>query len=190
MNKSALVISRVFDPIVELVFVTVIAAIRSGPVGMELYRFLVIFFLGIILPPTLLRFWAVKTKKINWDVTERRKRPKILLLLFLFGLWNLLLVRYFGNIFLFRLFVLYQAWLTGFGLLSLRYKLSGHAGASVLAAYFFIQWFGPFGWPLAFLIPLIGWARIKSREHTLGQVLVGIGYSIVMVIFMKQVYPM
>lgn len=193
MRRWAFILSHISDPMILLTILT-IGAVRYTQSYNQSYGFgpdffLLIFFCFSLLPTLVLRIWAVRTHRINWDVTDRRKRPKILLLLFIFGLWNLLLVRYFGNVFVFRLFVFYQVWLTGFGLISLRYKLSGHAGAAILMTFFIIQWFGPLWWLMALFTPAIAWARILSREHTLGQVIVGITYSISMIILMQQVYP-
>lgn len=193
MRRWAFMLSHITDPMILLTILTV-GAVQHTQTYNQSYGFGPVFFLPIFfcfsfLPTLALRIWAVRTHRINWDVTDRRKRPKILLLIFIFGLWNLILVRNFGNIFIFRLFVFYQVWLAGFGLISLWYKLSGHTGAAILAAYFFVQWFGPLWRPMVLLTPIIGWARILSREHTLGQVIAGIGYSIVMIILMQQMYP-
>lgn len=59
------------------------------------------------------------------------------------------------------------------GLVSLVWKISGHAAAITSAAVSFIFLFGPGWWPTLLLVPLVVWSRLVLRAHTPAQLLAG-----------------
>lgn len=56
---------------------------------------------------------------------------------------------------------------------SLFWKMSGHASAIACSAVIGVQMLGPAGLLLLPLIPVVGWARVVLGAHTLGQVIAG-----------------
>ena len=75
--------------------------------------------------------------------------------------------------------IFFLLWFLGFYLITLFWKISGHSGVATLGAFFVIQLFGLAWWPVFLAIPLVSWARVVRRDHTVGQVIAGVGYSIV-----------
>ncbi len=181
MKRLARVVSRFFDPLVVLSFLTVAAAGRSGLVGEALVKFLLVFFIAMVLPPVALLSWALITGRVgDWDVSNRAQRIKALGVFFVMMLVDLLLVKLFGNEELVKLFWLFLIWFLGFFAITLFWKISGHMAVVTLAVLLIISWWGGAWWPLFLITVPVGWARIVSRNHTLAQVIGGVTYSLVL----------
>ena len=161
-------ISRLFDPLWIIPAVTLFKAYKHG----FLFTFvLMIFMLGI---PLVLRLLY---RPSGWDITQRAHRPRAIAVLLLLGLVNVLFAWNFGNVSLGKLFIFYELWLAGFLLISLFWKISGHAGGIALGTGLIILWHGWIWWPLLLLVPLMGWARVVTKNHSVGQVAGGAVYS-------------
>lgn len=168
MNKTiATVISRVFDPFISLgVLFTLL--FYATPI------FIPAFVLMILLP-LFLFFVAWKTKAVsNWDVSDRRQRPKIL--------WSLVGIEILCSILLgTTITVPVLVALAGFALITQFWKISGHAMAVGLTTGFIIVQYGWSWWPILLIVPLVGWARVARGDHTIWQVTLGALYSWVLV---------
>lgn len=81
-----------------------------------------------------------------------------------------------------QLLLFYEIWLFGFLLISLLFKISGHAGSITLATGLLMSWYGFAWWPILLLIPLVGWSRVVTKNHTVAQVVIGIAYSFILLI--------
>lgn len=179
-------ISRLFDPIWVLSVLIIITARHSNLSGPEFWRFLAIFVGGMALPPAALLVWAVKTGRVeNWDVSRRQQRIKALSVLLFLLLPDLLLVKIFGNAALVWRFGLLVGWFLGFFGVTLFWKISGHAASVTLATLLIVRWYGSSWWPILFMIPLVGWARMVSKNHSLAQVIGGIIYSLTVLLFLR-----
>lgn len=58
-------------------------------------------------------------------------------------------------------------------LITLYWKISMHSAAAAALTALAVVQFGPNAYPLAFGVPLMAWARIRLRRHTLGQTIAG-----------------
>lgn len=159
----ATLISRIFDPFVML-------AVLFGLLFYQTAIF-VPAFLSMIILPFFLFTLAWKTKFIsNWDVSDRRERPKVL--------WTILAIEVVSSILLKtttafpELFVL-----LGFTVITYFWKISGHAMAAALTTGTVVANFGWAWWPVLLIVPLVSWARVVRRDHTIGQVVAGALYS-------------
>lgn len=178
----ATLISRLFEPFVLFSVVTFVAALRSGLTGASMSQFITVLIVMIGLPIALLT-WAIRTKRIdNWDVTRREQRIVPMIILLILTCMYLFTVSRFGNNQLTQLFVLYFVWLAGFFLITTVWKISGHTSANALAVGLVISWFGWSWWPLLLIVPLVAWARVVRKDHTLLQVIVGVVYSWVLLV--------
>ncbi len=177
-KSVGLLISRLLDPMWVMAIVTIVGAYRYGLYDERLWRFGWVVMLGIVLPQLLLRIQFSKIHAASgWDIKTLKHRPLVIGVLLMFGILNIFLARIFGNEQLGRLFLFYELWLLGFFLVSLVWKMSGHAGGIALATGLLIQWFGSNWWPILLLVPLMGWARVVTKNHTVGQVVVATLYS-------------
>lgn len=178
----ATLISRLFEPFVMFSVVTFIAALRSGLTGASMQLFLTMLIVMIGLPIALLT-WAIRTKRVdNWDVTRREQRIVPMIIFLILTCIYLFTVSRFGNSQLAQLFVLYFVWLVGFFLITTQWKISGHTSANALTLGLIILWFGWSWWPLLLIVPLVAWARVVRKDHTVAQVIVGAAYSWVLLV--------
>jgi membrane-associated phospholipid phosphatase len=54
-----------------------------------------------------------------------------------------------------------------------RWKISAHAAGAAMPMTALISAFGASAWPLAMIVPVVCWARVRSRMHTVTQVCAG-----------------
>ena len=188
MKKIAVTISHLFDPILIYAFLGTLAIFRSDLTGFNLERMLALFILLMILPPAALLAWAVINKKvINWDVSDRQQRITVLAVFLVMTLFDLWLVKIFGKPALFKLFVFFSVWYLGFFIITLFWKISGHVAGLTLATLLIIYWYGTNWWPIFLLIPVLAWARVASKNHSMAQVIAGLFYSWIIFTFVKIV---
>ena len=144
-----------------------------------------VFVFGMVLPPTALLWWAVKSKRVrDWDVSDRKQRIPVLLVTLLFLSIDLLLIRFVGNAALESLLVVFIIWFVGFFAITLRWKISGHVGITTVGSVLLVLWFGASWWPIFLTIPLVAWSRIAMGKHTLNEVIGGLVYSILFFSFL------
>jgi len=76
-----------------------------------------------------------------------------------------------------RALILTAVWGTSLSLflliITLFWKISGHSTAATSFAVFIYALHGAILTPIFFLVPLVGWARLRIRRHTSAQVLAG-----------------
>lgn len=172
------VISRVFDPPVIIALLTVLAVSLS-----DLSHQGILFFV-LLLPvmfglPLAYFIWKLRTRQVtNWDITNRKERIYPLLTFLGFILVDIVLVSWLDNPFLLNVFVLFFLWILGFFFITLLFKISGHSGMTTLAVGLILQWFGWSVWPVILAIPLVCWARVTRKDHTVFQVVAGVVYSL------------
>lgn len=168
MKRFALIISRVFDPFVSLSAVFILL----------FYGFpkFIPAFLLMILVPLILFIIAWKTKFVsNWDISKREERPKIL--------WTLLIIEVAACIIL-KTTVSVPVLLAfaGFAVITHFWKMSGHTMAIAYATGLVVRRFGIVWWPVLLLVPLVAWARVVRKDHTILQVIAGALYSWVLLL--------
>ncbi len=174
----AVIISRLLDPMWVMGAISILGAYRMDLRGDALWRIVLLISFVMIAPLVILRMYFARRKtQSGWDIKTLSHRPMIIGVLLVFGLVNIWLSYIFGNEAFRNLFIFYECWIAGFFLISLFWKISGHAGGLALATGLVILWYGWTWWPILLLIPLIGWARVVSRNHSTAQVIAGAIYS-------------
>ena len=170
----ALLISRVFEPLVLFLFILVMVFVRAQPpLNTALWQGSIILFV-IIVPPILLLVRAIKQKKIsNWDMSDRKQRVGALVVFLMFFVVGIVLLSLFHEpiithffLYLFGVFLL-------FFLVTLRYKISGHLTGAAIWVICVSTWFGWYTYLFYLMLPLLCWSRVTLKRHTLGQVLLG-----------------
>jgi membrane-associated phospholipid phosphatase len=168
MNKTiATGISRICDPVIMLAVVFVVL-VSHTPV------FLPAFF-SMVIVPFVLYLVAWKTKFVaDWDMSDRRQRPKIL--------WSLIGIEGIC-LYVFHLWILMPILIAfiGFTIMTHFWKISGHAMGAALATGIIVVRFGWVWWPVLLIVPLVAWARVVRRDHTIAQVIAGAVYAWVVI---------
>lgn len=178
MNKNIVkVISLIFEPMTVLSLLVVAGTFHAGLDAQGIVLFLLFALVVIIIPIVAMRFWFVRAQGLDWDIKDRKKRILPLAILFLFIVVDVILVHFWNNPFLTRMFVLFLVWTIGYFAITLFWKISGHTGLITLAFLLLLEWYGWQLWPILFAIPLVAWARVVTKNHTLGQAIGGIVYS-------------
>ncbi|MEK7119781.1 MAG: phosphatase PAP2 family protein [Patescibacteria group bacterium] len=174
MKKFATILSKIFDPMVGMAVVLLLALLRSGVSWAATF-----FWLFILIGPSIvMRVWAWLRHGLDWDIKDRRRRIVPFFILLVMIACDLVLLTLFAPVALFRLFLFFFVWTAGFFLITVfATKISGHAAGNALAAGLIILWYGWQWWPILLIVPLVGWARVVRRDHTVGQVIVGVLYS-------------
>lgn len=182
-------ISRVFDPLIVILLLTVYAVLQSSvsTEGMMVFALFIPLLFGI---PLAFFVWKLKTHQVsNWDISNRKERIVPLIVLLGFLLLDIIIVSLFDNVLLLNLFILYFLWVFGFFVITLVWKISGHTGITTLAAMLLYKWMGPQAWYVFLAIPLVAWARISRKDHTWLQAVAGIVYSIIIVEVWSYFFP-
>lgn len=179
-RNFATIISRVFEPLVSMTFALILIPLQAGLSFWEILLWLTVF----VVPPTLLRLWAKKVYGLDWDIKDRERRIIPLLTLLVLVVIDIVILLWFGPIALFELFILFLVWVFGFTIITLLTKISGHTSGNALATGLIISRFGWQWWPVLLIVPLVAWARVVNKNHTIPQVILGGLYSwILLVVF-------
>jgi len=181
------ILSKLFEPLFVLFILMAMEGFRVGlPLHSRLWfvLYVTILFLTIV----FVRIWMGRRWKLDWDITDRRKRIRPLLILMGVILGNWFVIRLWHSVELVNLFYLFALWLFGFFLITLRYKISGHVGVVTIAGCLLVSWFGRAWWPILATVPLVAWARVGGNYHTLGEVVGGALYSLAFSFFSFPVF--
>lgn len=180
-QRFASIISKITEPMIMMSIMVFFGALHANLQGLGLFLF-ILYILSVSAIVGFARLRFMKSLHTNWDVSERPKRVRLLLLLLGFGILLFLSVTLWHNVNLIKLGTGLMLWLLGFLLITLRTKISGHMGVLTLTIGYLTLWFGyAFGF-LFLLLPLVGWARLKLKRHTMIEVIGGTVYSSVALI--------
>lgn len=163
---------------IVLFVVALFGGIHAGLVGNNL-MFYITYLLAMTGVIWYLRVRSMRSLRTNWDVSDRPKRVRLLMLLLIFVFLIFLSTFLWGNSGITALFGLFFAWLIGFFLITLRIKISGHMGLLTLGLGMILDWYGLTFLPIAVVLPLVAWSRLVLKRHTTGEVIGGVCYSLV-----------
>ena len=186
MNKKlATVISRIFDPFITFAVALVAVFYKQG----EPLSTLGLFILLGIGVPFLLTVIALKKHMIgNWDISERRERPKFFGMLLVVECIILFLMKNMVTASTLHFLIFIIAGIVGLAVITLFWKISGHMAALALATGTLIALFGPSWWPVLLIVPVVGWARVIRKDHTILQVAAGALYSWSLLILFGKIF--
>jgi hypothetical protein len=178
-------VSNVFSPPVVAVPVLVTAVWVSNVPGT--WRFALLYVLVAMLVPLAHLLWSVYTGRVSdFHLENRRERTEPFLVSLACSTVVLLLLVPLGAPPIFIVFVravLLQA-LILFAI-TMVWQVSVHTAATAAMATTLVLAVGPDMGATLLLIPVVGWARLRLRRHTLAQVATGalIGTATVIWIF-------
>lgn len=183
-RNVATIISRVFEPALTLTLTLFVGAIHLGLSFWNTCGWLLI----LVGPIICYRLWARFRLGLDWDIKDRKRRIKpfatLLILLFI----DFALVRIWEPRFI-PMLITYIIWVSGFLVITALWtKISGHAAGNALATGFLIQWFGWDWWPILLIVPIIAWARVVRKDHTIWQVVAGATYSWLLLVILDYYF--
>ena len=160
-------------PIIALLTFALINYTVSTGLSFVALMLLTIFF-AVLMPLSILIFWARRTHAPDLDISGMTERNQPLLVAtasFFTGTVVLLLIQ--APALTTTIMLGYSVGTLFIFLVNLRWKISAHSmgisGPTVVLLFVF----GPWGVLLGLLIPLVIWSRVYLKKHTLAQALVG-----------------
>ena len=167
-------------------FLFLLMAFRGGVIGWNLVFMMIILFCTLILPPAILLLWAVKTKRIsNWDISDRKQRVRALLIFACFLILDYFVVQSIGTSLMSKIFIALLFLFSGFLAITLFWKISGHMTNATFIISLLLYWYGVSVLPLVLILPILAWSRVALKRHTMGEVIGGVVYPI-MVFFLAR----
>ena len=180
-------LSRVFNPIfvnIGSFFIVGFASMSTPAAGLKWAALCV---LVLIVPPT--SFYYVRLRQGAYsdeDVSVRQQRNELYLIGLIWVLISIAALSFVGlpRPFLALMIGALAMGLIG-GLINLFWKISAHASSIASAATIALLYWRPLGILLWACAIAVGWARVRTRNHTPMQVLAGFGTAamIVLVVF-------
>lgn len=129
----------------------------------------------LVLPPIGYLLWLVRQGTLaDIYMPERETRLRPLTFIMVWALVCLMLARRWEAPLVVEFFVVAAIVLTGIlSLVTLFWKISFHGATISAAATATLMVAGSSAWPMMLLVPLVGWARVRLKRHTLRQVVYG-----------------
>lgn len=187
-QKFAYIISRLFDPPVALIAISILIVSSSYYMaGRDVWFWGMLLFLFLGIFPLLFIFISIKKGIVkDIDFTDRKSRtPYMLAVLFIWFLgfvlsWSLAGPKIFLVLFLDLIAITLITLIINF-----YWKISNHAWAITALGMFVNILFSWQWWPLFLLVPLSCWSRYVQKKHTLWQLVGGVGLGILFGIILK-----
>lgn len=173
-TKIAKIISLVLAPLVVVIpatFVVSFFGTRNVLLSFE-WMLVSLFFILVLMAPLV--FFVKKGQFANLDVSVQKQRPLLFFIEFVFALIYFSVLYFFhapkelfiGIITIFALLII-------FGIVNKFIKASGHVGMLSAIITLFVFKGGPIFLLGFLLVPVLAWARLKTKRHTINEVIVG-----------------
>jgi hypothetical protein len=173
MVRVATFISHIFEPALLIPIAFLACTLKTGVP----FVWACLWLLAFMVPTLWYRLWAKAKQGLDWDMHDRTKRIKPLLALVVFLVISLLIISILEPR-LIGILTLFLVWISGFFLITAGWtKISGHTGGDALAVGMIVLWYGWNFWPLLLIVPIVAWARVVRKDHTVFQVILGATYS-------------
>jgi membrane-associated phospholipid phosphatase len=173
-NLAARAITEVFQPTVTMALVLLFSpAVEPGFPGTAWFGALAVLFV-CLLPLAAVELLVRLGKVTDHHVSDRRQRAPVLAMAvvsLLAGLCLLLAISAPSSVIAMVLAIV--GGVVVLAVISLFWKISGHAGSVAFATAVAVLLLGAPWIPLLLLIPAVCWSRVVLRAHTVAQVVAG-----------------
>jgi hypothetical protein len=175
----ARIVSRVFDPIIEIPLVLSVAVWFALTNGLR-WRFLIFILVIDALLPFIYILWGLVTKRISdWDMTKKEERRGIYVFVAITHAIPVVYAYLIGKTEMAGILLVFWSVAVVFAVITYFWKISVHAGVNgVMLAFFNHFWGWNNYWWLVLVLLLVLWARVEIKKHTWAQVLIGAGLAI------------
>jgi membrane-associated phospholipid phosphatase len=169
----ARLVSYLFTPpLLGLVGIILVGQAIGTPTG---WRWSIFFILANSLPPLSYIFWKLHTAEItDFHIQLREQRMKPLIVTLISAIVAFVVMTLGRGPVVLRIFALAWVFQASFILgITNWWKISGHASGIMNLVIFLWIVYGSVIAPMFIAVPLVGWARLRLRRHSLAQVLIG-----------------
>jgi hypothetical protein len=179
MNKFATTISHISDGSFISVPIFLIVCLMAVDNKIEAINWAFLSFLFGTVVPYLYIWFLYKKKKINdMHISEKEDRIKPLVVACIsYIIFFIILYVLKGPLFLKSIFAVIIVSTVILTIITYFWKICLHASGITFMVITFIILFGKWMLLMIPLIPLIGWARVRIKKHTVNQVILGTGVS-------------
>jgi membrane-associated phospholipid phosphatase len=137
----------------------------------------IIFYIGIaVFIPVLYVLWLLRTQQItdfHIKLRHQRLRPMLAMLMCSLLAWGIMLVGS-APVLLQTIAIMGAVLMMILLVITLRWKISGHTTAVTVFSVFGVSLWGSLAIPILLLIPIIIWARVVLKRHSLTQTFAGV----------------
>ncbi len=167
------IVSRVLDPVWEIPAAILLAVVFALEEGIR-WRFLgVILFIDAVMPMIFFLTMLYHKQIRDWDIQKRTQRIPLYLFTLACHLGGLWLAHELGKGELVNVLLVYYVTAIVFFLITLKWKISLHAGVNAVLITSLNMFYGwHYAW-LYGLLCLVMWARVEQKHHNWEQVIVG-----------------
>lgn len=173
MKLLAKIISRVFDPIIEIPLLLALSVWYAFVNGLAWKFLIVLLFVDAVLPSAFFLYLLKKHEISNWDISKRAQRIPFYGFTMLAHLAGVGLAMLTGRMVETQILLVF--WILGmifFGITTV-WKISVHAGVNSALATFMV-YLGGVSWVWLYLILIpVGWSRVVLGHHKLDEYIVG-----------------
>lgn len=179
MNKFAITISYISDGSFISVPIFLIVCLMAVDNKIEAINWAFLCFLFGTVVPYLYIWFLYKKKKINdMHISEKEDRIKPLVVACIsYIIFFIILYVLEGPLFLKSIFAVIIVSTIILTIITYFWKICLHASGITIMVISFNILFGKWMLLMIPLIPLIGWARVRIKKHTVGQVILGTGIT-------------
>ncbi len=190
MNKFARILSHIFDgtfisiPVSFIVCLKVVDNIRSA----ISWAFICLLF-SFLIPYFYIFFLLKRNTIIDFHVLNKKERIKPLIIISICHIVGYLILYTLGApLFLKSIFAVSVVSTVILTIITYFWKISLHTSWITFIVITFNILFGRWMLLMVPLIPVIGWARVRIKEHTVNQVIFGVGISTITTFFIYHNY--
>lgn len=176
MKKNiAVLTSNILNPFVISIIVLILLALKASPNVMDAIAWIFIVLAISVLPVFIMVLFLLRLKKLDgFFNSPRQQRNKVYIAAAVLGVVDCVLLWYLNVPSL--MLVTFYAGLTAviiFTVINHFWKISLHAAFIAAGTSILITVYGAYmAWLMVFF-PLVGWARVELKQHTVWQVIVG-----------------
>ncbi|MBN2073038.1 MAG: hypothetical protein JW770_03725 [Actinobacteria bacterium] len=189
-ERIARVLSYVFDGSyisIPIFFIICLVAVQNVPQAIG-WAFLCVLF-GVIIPYIYILILFYKKKIIDMHIPDKRNRMKPLVMSFLSYSMGLVVMHILkAPLILKSIFTISVISSAIFILITRFWKISLHASWITFVVITFYVLFGTWMLALTPLVPIVGWARVRIKRHTITQVVLGSGISCITAFLIYNYY--
>lgn len=161
------------DPVWEIPGAILLAIAFAVGEGLR-WRFLgLLLFIDGVMPFIFFLMMLHHKQIVNWDMQKREQRLPIFVFTLLCHLAGLWLAHELGKTELVAVLGVFYVIGISFGLITLKWKISLHAGVNAVLFTVINIFYGWQYWWLYGLLGLVMWARVYQKHHTWAQVIAG-----------------
>ncbi len=176
--RFAYLVSRVFDPILVTPMIFLVIFREESGKNYSIFFLLALLVFEALLPAVYVISKFVGRHMKDWDIKRKESRIPLMVFGLISQLVGLILCWWFGYMDLLILLLGLWVVLLTYLVVTYLYKMSVHAGVNAILAFMVTEFVGWEYWWLWLIPPLVSWSRLIVKQHSLGQVALGMSLPV------------